>query len=41
VFGNDVGGQAALEAVDLYANEPGAGTEGVYYDDISLTPGLN
>jgi hypothetical protein len=36
--GIDVGGAAAISALDLYGYEPGAGTTGTYFDDIKLLP---
>jgi hypothetical protein len=33
------GGLKRIAAVDLYADEPGAGTSGTYFDDISLQGG--
>jgi hypothetical protein len=36
INGISAGGQPRIQAIDLYANEPPAGTTGTYFDDISL-----
>jgi hypothetical protein len=37
INGISAGGQPRIQAIDLYGNEPPAGTTGTYYDDLSLT----